>query len=125
MKRPGISEAEWEVMEVLWRRSPCSPSEIIEALASHEWAPTTIRTMLDRLTKKKVVAVRKDGRSILFRPLLKREDCVRKESESFLRRVFAGAPHPLLLHFTSTARLSPEQIEDLERVLKNKRKEKS
>ena len=120
MKRPGISDAEWEVMEILWRRSPQSPNEIIEALKAREWAPTTIRTMLDRLAKKKVVEARKDGKNLLFRPLLNRDECVQEESESFLRRVFEGAAHPLLIHFTSKAKLSPEQIKELQRILKQK-----
>ena len=120
MKRPGISDAEWEVMEILWRRSPQSPNEIIEALKAREWAPTTIRTMLDRLAKKKVVEARKDGKNLLFRPLLNRDECVQEESESFLRRVFEGAAHPLLIHFTSKAKLSPQQIKELQRILKQK-----
>ncbi len=85
-----------------------------------EGAPTTIRTMLDRLAKKKVVEARKEGKALSFRPLLKRAECVQEESESFLRRVFEGATHPLLIHFTSKAKLSPEQIKELQRILKQK-----
>lgn len=123
MKHSRISEAEWEVMEVLWQRSPQSANEIIDSLASHtDWAPTTIRTMLARLGTKKVVAVDKKGGTGLFRPLVSRAECVQQESKSFLDRVFGGATKPLLIHFAAKAKLSPEEVRELQRILKTKGK---
>jgi BlaI family transcriptional regulator, penicillinase repressor len=121
MKRSGISEAEWEVMEVLWKRSPLSANQVVDALAARtDWAPTTVRTMLSRLTGKKIVATEKKGGLILFRPRVEREECVRQESESFLERVFGGATEPLLLHFAAKAKLSPDEVRELQRILKKK-----
>ena len=115
-----ISEAEWEVMEVLWRRSPATAAEVISALETTSWAPTTIRTMLTRLVEKKVLGMKKQEGGLTFRPLLDRDECVRRESESFLERVFGGATNPLLVHFVNRANLSAEEVRELQRILRTK-----
>jgi BlaI family penicillinase repressor len=51
-----------------------------------------------------------------------REQCTLAESASFLQRVFRGACGPMLLHFVEQADLSAEEIRELERVLKQKKK---
>jgi BlaI family penicillinase repressor len=94
---PKISEAEWEVMEVLWKQSPLTALEVVQELASHkEWKDQTIRTMLGRLVRKKALTFRADGKIYFYRPLVTREHCVRVESRTFLDRVFGGAAKPLL-----------------------------
>jgi BlaI family penicillinase repressor len=109
-------------MEVLWKKSPQNANEIIESLSHSTWAPTTIRTMLDRLKEKKIVGSEKTAGGILFSPLVTREKCVQQESESFLERVFGGAAKPLLLHFAERAKLTPEDVRELQRILKEKGK---
>ncbi len=122
MSKPRISEAEWEVMEILWKQSPATAAEIIEGLAHASWAPTTIRTMLARLVDKKVVAMKKQEGGILFRPLVEREECVQWEGDSFLERVFGGATNPLLVHFVKRAKLTPEEVRELQKILREKGK---
>ena len=122
MSRPRISEAEWEVMETLWKQSPATAADIIERLAHTPWAPTTIRTMLGRLVDKKIVAAKKQEGGILFRPLVDREECVQREGDSFLERVFGGAPNPLLMHFVRRAKLTPDEVRELQKILREKGK---
>jgi BlaI family penicillinase repressor len=123
MKRPKISEAEWEVMEVIWRRSPITASEVVEELTgSTSWAPTTIRTMLARLAEKKILALKKLEQGVSFLPLISREECVRVESHSFLERVFGGAAKPLLVQMVQDADLSGEDIAELRKLLAKKEK---
>ena len=119
----NISEAEWEVMEVLWRRSPLTALEVVQQLAPHRaWKDQTIRTMLGRLVRKKVLTFRADGKIYFYRPLVTREHCVRVESRSFLDRVFAGAAKPLLAQMVQEAKLSREEIAELKRLLVEKEK---
>ena len=118
-----ISPAEWEVLNVLWEKAPASAADIFAALpADRGWHPKTVNTFLTRLVDKKVLRVRRDGRSNVYAPVKSREQCIRAESESFLQRVFRGASGPLLLHFVERADLSPEEIRELERLLKQKKK---
>lgn len=122
MSKPRISESEWEVMEILWKQAPATAAEIIEGLAHTSWAPTTIRTMLARLADKKIVAMKKQEGGISFRPLVDREQCVQWEGDSFLERVFGGATNPLLMHFVKRARLTPDEVRELQKILSEKEK---
>lgn len=115
--KPQISNAEWEIMKVLWGRSPMSVNEVAKALAAKEWHPKTIRTMLTRLAKKGVVAHKVQDRIYRYYPLLTKEECVRTASDSFLDRVFDGALAPMVAHFAKRRRLTPEERKELERIL--------
>ncbi len=123
MKPITISSAEWEVMDLVWQRSPVSASEIVQALSGPGgWHSRTIRTLLDRLVKKKALAAERDGKRYLYEPRISREECVCRESESFLAKVFRGEPASMLLHFAKAAKLSNEDIRKLRQVLKDKEK---
>jgi BlaI family penicillinase repressor len=124
-KLPRISEAEWEVMEVLWRKSPLTALEVVQQLASHRsWKDLTIRSMLGRLVRKKAVEFEVDGKTYHYRPLVTREQCVQDASQSFLERVFAGATSSLLIHFVEKKSLTKKELAELEVVLRQKKRGK-
>ena len=118
-KLPRISETEWELMKILWKRSPLTAVEIIEHLTANDytWHPKTARTLLSRLVKKRALGFRREGRGYLYRPLVRREDCLEAESESFLERVFGGSLHPMVAHFVERRKLSRDEINELKRLL--------
>ena len=120
-KIPRISETEWEIMKVVWSQAPCPAGPIIEALQKTDasWHPRTAKAFLNRLVKKKVLGFSREGRAYLYRPLVRREDCVDAASESFLERVFGGSLKPMLAHFVQREKLSPDEIRELRRLLKN------
>jgi BlaI family penicillinase repressor len=110
-------------MEVLWNRSPQTTPEIVEQLGERKgWAPRTIRTLLARLVRKGALVLSLDGRRHLFRPKVDRESAVRRESRSFLERVFGGEPASMLIALVRQTDLTPEQIRQLKQVLEEKEK---
>jgi len=121
---PNISEAEWEVMRVLWdRKSPITAQEIIEALAGRkDWSPRTIKTLLNRLVKKSALGFEEEGKRYRYWAKASQEQCMRSESRSFLQRVFDGRPGPMLNYFVSNAKLSAEEIAELKKILSKKEK---
>ncbi|MDP9175826.1 MAG: BlaI/MecI/CopY family transcriptional regulator [Planctomycetota bacterium] len=120
---PAISDAEWEVMNVVWDQTRVTAAEVVESLAGRfEWHPRTIKTMLNRLVKKGALLFEAQGKRYVYRAAAKREQCVRSESRSFVDRVFGGAMGAMLLHFVSQADLSPEQIKELRELLARKSK---
>jgi len=124
-KLPRISEAEWEILTVLWKKSPLTAAEVFAAIPNKTWKLNTVRTFLARLEKKG--AVRTEGRredAKWFRPALSREACVRQESDSFLQRVFEGGTAALLLHFAGSKPLKAGELAELEAILAEKRKKK-
>lgn len=119
MSAPNISESEWAVMEVLWENSPQTAPSVAKVLQeSTGWAENTVRTLITRLVEKGAVKVA-DPEAVpkLYAAAVKRETCVKAESESFLGRIFQGAAKPLLVHFASNARLTPEEVRELKKLL--------
>jgi len=117
--RPPISDAEWQVMQVVWDAGgPVGSAEVVAALAgSTAWSPKTVQTLLGRLVKKGHLATEDVGGRYLYRPRLPRETTLRAEGRSFLDRVFAGDAASLLLHFARSAELTAEELAELRREL--------
>ena len=118
----NITPAEWEIMEVLWQQSPQSAAEIYEALqAQTDWTIKTVRSFLDRLVQKKAVRKQKVHGMNVFKPMPKRSQCLRQESESFLQRFFQGNPVSLVRHFVEQEALSDQDIARLQELLEKKK----
>jgi BlaI family transcriptional regulator, penicillinase repressor len=118
-----ISDAEWQVMNVVWEGQPLTAQEIVLALADDaDWAPATIKTMLHRLVKKGVLTYEAQGNWYVYRSRVKQSDCVKQASRSFLERVFAGEPAPLLAHFLRSAKLSTDEVAQLRKLLESQEK---
>ena len=118
MNAPDISKSEWTVMEALGKKSPQTASKVARALHKRTgWAQNTVRTLLTRLLEKGALRAADNASGIReFTPAVERDACVRVESESFLQRVFHGAAKPLLIHFASNAKLTPEEVRELKRL---------
>lgn len=116
---PDISESEWAIMEALWESSPQTASEVTKTLrASMNWAENTVRTLLTRLVEKGALKTSENASGTrTFIPAVKREACVRAESQSFLDRIFGGATKPLLVHFAQNSKLTAEEIKELKKLL--------
>ena len=94
--------------------------EVVDAVARvQNWHPRTIKTLLNRLVQKKAVEVRVEGRRYLYRPRVPRDAALRRESRSFLSRVFGGAVAPAVVHLLeqSDLNLTPQEIEQLRQML--------
>lgn len=124
-KIPTISESEWEVLKVLWEQAPQTANDIISSLqAQTNWKPKTVRTLLDRLTKKEVVGVHKNQRVYTFYPLYSQDECQRSKTESFVKRFYDGALKSMLVQFIQDEDLSEEDIKELRSILDKKQNKK-
>jgi BlaI family penicillinase repressor len=115
---PAISDAEWDVMKVVWDHGPLTSGEVVKRLADERhWKPRTVKTLLSRLVQKRAVAAaERDGR-FLYSAKVARHALARREAKTFLARVFDGAVAPALVHFIQDADLSPRDIAELKKVL--------
>ena len=125
-KHPKISDTEWELMRVVWAKHPITAAEIIEQLNANDpsWHPKTARTLLARLVEKKALDYEAQGRSYVYNPLVSESECVAAASESFVSRVFGGSLRPLLAHFVERQKLTGQDLEELRRLLDERRSEK-
>jgi predicted transcriptional regulator len=114
----AISEAEAVLMDVLWRGAPRSAEEILSEVGPRQgWQEGTVKSLLNRLLKKKAIKAERDGRRYLYTPLLSREKYVSQESKGLLDRLFGGRVAPLVVHFSEQRKLSKKDIAELRRLL--------
>lgn len=119
---PNITEAEWAVMKVFWRKSPRTANEVIDALDDSGWNPKTIRTLIGRLRKKGALDFEKDGRAHHYFPRVAENECVRQEARSLLQRAGAAVLKPMLAAFLEEENLSDKDIAELKQILSDKSK---
>ena len=117
---PRISEAEWDVMNVVWADEPVTAQEVhqrLSATGQRDWSQRTVKTLIGRLVKKGVLEFDVDGKRYLYSACVAREACVRAENRSFIERVHGGEASPMLAYFLRHSRLSKDEIAELKRLL--------
>ncbi len=106
---PQISEAEFEVMKIVWKSAPVNTNEITERLQkTTSWSPKTIQTLIRRLVAKGALTYEKQGRVFVYTPLVGEQEYLNQESRSFLKRFYGGEITALLSAYLEDAG-SPRQ----------------
>lgn len=113
-----ISEAEWQVMEVLWRQGPLTAQAAAVELAGMGWTLATVKTLLSRLAAKGAVSTTEDGRRFLYAPAVARGDIAAGESRRLVDRLFGGRATPLVAHLAERGELSSADIAELEALIR-------
>lgn len=116
-----LSDAEWDVMEVLWSSPrPLTATDIDEALSDsdRDWSLATVKSLLSRLLAKQAVAPAKDGRRFLYSPKVAREACVARESRRLMDRLFGGRLSPLIAQLADEAPLDADDVAAIEKLLR-------
>ena len=117
-KNINLTDAEWNVMECLWEKSPRTGRETVEYL--HEkmgWSRSTTLTLLRRMEEKGAVSSKMVENITMFSPCISREGAALQETESFLDRVYQGSLGMMLSAFTKKQNLSKAEIEELYAIL--------
>ncbi len=88
-----LPDAELEVMQAIWDcEPPAARADINEILkGTHPMAPTTLLTVLKRLSEKGFVQIQKGGRSARYIPLVARQDYLAQQSRRFVQKVCGGS----------------------------------
>ena len=117
-KLPQISEAEFEVMKVIWKYAPISTNEVTENLTqTTDWSPKTIQTMLKRLVTKKALTYEKQSRVFVYTPLVPETEYIRQESNSFLNKYYNGNIVSMLTSYLEDDKLSKTELDTLRHLL--------
>ncbi len=115
---PQISEAEFEVMKIIWKYAPISTNEITERLMkTTDWNPKTIQTLIRRLVTKGALTYEKQSRVFVYTPLVDQEEYIGQESASFLNRFYNGDISAMLSAYIDHDRLSDAEIHTLRALL--------
>jgi len=115
---PQITEAEFEVMKIVWKYAPISTNEITEKLTkTTAWSPKTIQTLIKRLVTKGALSYEKQSRVFVYTPLVKESEFIDQKSNSFLKRYYDGDITAMLSAYIENDKLSEAEIDTLRSLL--------
>lgn len=115
---PQISEAEFEVMKIVWKHAPINTNEITDRLTkTTKWSPKTIQTLIKRLVTKGALSYEKESRVFVYTPLIDEKEYIGQESHSFLKRYYDGDITAMLSAYIEDDKLSTAEIDTLRSLL--------
>ena len=120
-----VTEAEWEILNIVWEKEPCAAGTVQEALVDRkDWAYTTVKLTMDRMVKKGFLEIEKIRNLQLFRSCISKVDARSGELRKMLDRAFGGTLTPMLKFLIEHEGLSAEEITELRKHVKQSRKRK-
>jgi BlaI family penicillinase repressor len=118
-----VTEAEWEILNIVWEKEPCAAGTVQEALIDRkDWAYTTVKLTMNRMVKKGFLEIEKIRNLHLFRACISRAEARRGELRKMLDRAFGGALTPMLKFLIEQEGLSAEETTELRELVKQSRK---
>ena len=118
-----LTKAEWTIIKVVWQREPCTAPEIQQALQKETaWTYSTVRTLMDRMVVKGLLAAEKARYPTLYRSAVTKAQAQRSELLYALKNAFNGALTPMVQCLLETDRLSADELAELEALIRAKRK---
>lgn len=109
-----ISEAEWEIMRVVWANVSVTSREVIDLLEDKmDWKESTIKTLIGRLVDKGALNTTKEGRHFIYHASISEEDTLKSYSEDILEHLCHKKNSLVIEHLIKDANLSKSDIRSL------------
>lgn len=116
-----LTQAEEEIMQVLWKLEKAFVKEIIEELPGKKPAYNTVSTIIRILVKKGHVGYKSFGKSHRYFSLIEKEDYSKNFLNKFVEKYFSGSYSQLVSFFTEQKKLSLIELENLLKELKEQK----
>ncbi len=117
----ALSDLQLDVMRALWRGA-ASVADVVAALAAtRDLAHTTVATLLTRLEKRGLVAVRRDGRQLLYSARVSESQVRRSMVSGLIQSLFRGDPRALLAHLVNEDDVAPDDLGRVRALLETDR----
>ena len=116
-KNQNISEAELEVMQVLWESDqPLKVQDICDRLVNSTWNYKTVATLLLRMEGKGAVVSEKSGRVNYYKPVMNKEKYVRDQTRSIIAKLYHGSAKELAVSLFQSGEMTKEEIEEIRKL---------
>jgi BlaI family transcriptional regulator, penicillinase repressor len=123
-KPTELTEGEWAILKAVWERQPCTAPDVTEALQkSKGWAYSTVHTLMDRMVEKGLLVSEKLRRMDIYRAGITKRQAQKGELLYALKHAFDNALTPMMQCLMETRELAPEELEEVEAMLREKRAE--
>jgi len=121
-KNCELTEAEWTIMQAVWDNQPCAAPTVQEMLHKQKnWSYSTVKTLMDRMAAKGLLATEKIRNLTLYRSAVTRKQAQKGEIMRAVKRAFDGALTPMMQFLVDSNQLSPKQLKELEVLIRRKR----
>jgi BlaI family penicillinase repressor len=121
--RTELTEAEWAIIKAVWEKEPCTAPDIRQKLQRQTaWTYSTVRTLMDRMVVKGLLAAEKVRNLTIYRSAVTRRQAQRGELFYALKHAFNGALTPMVQCLLDTGNLSADELTELESLIKAKKK---
>jgi len=113
-----LTEAEWDIMKIVWEKEPCAAGTVQETLAkSRHRAYSTVKTTMDRMVEKGFLQIERIRNLQLFKSCISEVDARRGEFRKMLKRAFDGALTPMMQFLIEHEGLSKEEASQLRKLV--------
>jgi BlaI family penicillinase repressor len=121
-----ITRAEWQIIKVIWTLHPCTAPDVHEALeSSTQWHYSTVKTLMDRMVEKGFLKCEKLRNLNIYNAVITETKAQKKEVMKTLKRAFDGAMTPMMQFLLNNQNLSLEELQEIEKMVKQKRQKMS
>ena len=117
-----ISDAEWQVMKIIWMQGEQTSTDLIRVLAERfDWSKSTIQTLLARLVEKGCLTRKKEGKSFVYSALLTLDQSRDLLVKDIKDKVCSRRIKNLLADLIDECDFTLDDLEDLETVISKKK----
>jgi len=125
-KNIELFDSEWSILRIVWEHEPCAAPTVQEELQKEKgWAYTTVKTMMDRMVKKRLLKTRKLRNVYLYSSAVSKSQARKSEIMRTLKRAFDGTLTPMMQFLIENDELSEKEYKQLEQLIKNRKRNKS
>jgi len=122
-KKTVPTDQELEILKVVWQRGEATVREVFRDLsAQRKIAYTTVLTMMGILEQKGHLKKTAGERAYIYRPTKPQQQVVGSMVNEFVHRVFNGSARPLLVHLVENPDIHADELAEIEKLLKDRRK---
>ena len=120
-KNINISEAELEVMKVIWNeKKPVTSLDVGKAFETKGWKKTTIGTFLTRLVEKGALSAEKQGKLYYYTPLISRKDYRKFQTQNLISSLYGGSIKDFAVSLFEEQSISDEELKELKAIFEDR-----
>jgi len=113
-----VSDAELEVLNVIWDKKEVTSDVVIKEVAQFKWSPNTVRTLIKRLLNKGAIKCKKEGKIYVYMPVYNQDEYRAQESKRLLKKLYNNSAKEMILRLYEAGDLTNKDIEE---VLKSRK----
>lgn len=120
MKDQKLTDAEKDLMEIIWQKNTAFMKDIMEEYPEPKPATTTIATLLKRMQNKDLIGYKTYGNSREYFPKVSKEVYFKEEMTSMIDKFFNSSASQFASFFTSNTKMSQSELKQLRDLIDQK-----